>query len=94
MAHRKWQVAQAKAELSAVLREASRGVQVIESRGQEVAVVIGIEAWRKLAAGEAARAPASRLAGFLRASAELRAEGGANLKIPRRRPRRSPFPRG
>ena len=91
MAGHRWHVAQAKAELSAMLRQAQRGPQVIESRGKEVAVVIGIEAWRRLSASEAAQAPASRLAGFLRASAELRQQGGATLKLAKRQPRRSPF---
>lgn len=84
-----WNVAAAKAELSRVIRQAQSRPQVLESRGEAVAVVLGIRDYERVAEAEAAAAGGWREA--LRASASLRAEGGATLAIPRRRPRRPPL---
>lgn len=44
-----WQVQEAKNKLSEVIERASQGeVQIITRRGEEIAVVIGIEAYRRL----------------------------------------------
>jgi prevent-host-death family protein len=92
MAPRRWSVAAAKAHLSELVDDARRRPQLIENRGREVAVVLGIDDFLRLnALGERA-APAERLAEFLRFSARLRAAGGASLRLPRRRARPSPFP--
>jgi prevent-host-death family protein len=81
-----WSVAGAKAALSRVVDEAQERPQVIERRGKPVAVVVAIDqfddaswqaSWRK----------------FLALSAELGANGGAELRLPRRERRRSPFGR-
>jgi prevent-host-death family protein len=82
-----WSVASAKAELSRVVEDAQRRPQVIERRGKPVAVVVGIGQYEDGTAG-------ARWRKFLDASAELRAGGGAELEVPRRRPRTSPFGRG
>ena len=87
----KWNVADAKAGLSKVIREAQKRPQTIESRGTEVAVVVCARDYHQLRAEADAANPASRCADFLRFSAELRAHGGATLKLPSRKPRRSPF---
>ena len=43
-----WQVQEAKQRFSEVLREAEGGAQMITKHGQEVAVVISIEEYRRL----------------------------------------------
>jgi len=86
----RWSIASAKAELSHVVRLAHRRPQVIERRGEAVAIVLGIEEYRRLAAGDEL---AARWAAFLEQSASLRAEGGIELDIPRRTARTSPFAR-
>ncbi len=56
-----WQVQEAKNRFSEVIERASQGeVQIITRRGEETAVVIGIEAYRRLAT------PAPRLIDVLR----------------------------
>ena len=91
MAGPKWSVSDAKARLSDVLREATHRPQVIENRGQEIAVVLGIDEYRRLRAIQEKTAPRQRLAEFLRDTERLRNEGGAELELPRREPRPSPF---
>jgi prevent-host-death family protein len=91
MATRRWNVASAKARLSRLIEEARREPQVIENRGREVAVVLGIEEYRRVEGVESRSAPAERLSGFLRFSEQLRREGGARITPTRRRARRSPF---
>lgn len=86
----RWSIARAKAELSHVVRQAHRRPQVIERRGEPVAIVLGIDEYRRLAAGDER---ATRWAAFLELSAALRAEGGVELEIPRRTARASPFAR-
>ncbi len=89
--HRAWSVAQAKSRLAQVLDDAGDAPQVIERRGKEVAVVLGAEAFHTLAAQAAAASPEPRWTRFLALSAEIRAQGGADLVLPRRTPRPSPF---
>ena len=91
MATRRWNVASAKARLSRLIEEARREPQVIENRGREVAVVLGIEEYRRVEGIQARAAPGERLSEFLRFSEQLRREGGARIAPTRRRPRRSPF---
>jgi prevent-host-death family protein len=90
MSPRTWNVATAKAELSRVLRRARRAPQVIERRGEPVAVVVGIDDYRRMADHDRS---SGRWKAFLELSAALRAQGGANLDLPPRRPRPSPFRR-
>ena len=79
-----WSVASAKAELSRVVADAQRRPQIIERRGKPVAVVVGIDQFEDGSAG-------ARWRKFLDASAEVRAEGGAELEVPKRDHRSSPF---
>jgi prevent-host-death family protein len=86
-----WGLAEAKAELSEVVERAQRTPQLIERRGKAVGVIIGIklheEAERSLALGSADQ----RMQRFLQICSTIRAEGGAELELPRRLPRKSPF---
>ncbi|MBV8757934.1 MAG: type II toxin-antitoxin system Phd/YefM family antitoxin [Deltaproteobacteria bacterium] len=84
----RWNVATAKAELSRVIASARRSPQIIEKRGEPVAVVVGIEDFTRMADRDKA---AARWKAFLAASAELRAAGGVELEIPARTRRVSPF---
>lgn len=88
MSSRRWNIATAKAELSRVLRRARRQPQVIENRGEPVAVVVAFDDYRRLADRER---KAKGWKAFLELSAALRAEGGVELDIPVRRTRPSPF---
>lgn len=90
MSSSRWNIASAKAELSQVIRQARRRPQVIERRGQPVAVVFSMADYQRVTASERS---ADRWQSVLSLSAELRADGGATLRIPRRQPRRSPFGR-
>ena len=85
-----WSIASAKAELSQVVRRARRTPQILENRGEPVAVVVAIEEYRRLAEHEDKRTHWRR---FLELGAEMRTEGGYELEIPSRRPRASPFGR-
>ncbi len=86
-----WGLAEAKARLSEVLERAKSGPQIIKRRGRSVAVVVDFERFgegeRRAMLGSAAH----RMKAFLEASAEIRADGGVELSIPRREPRKSPF---
>jgi prevent-host-death family protein len=81
-----WSVASAKAELSRVVEDAQRRPQVIERRGRPVAVVVAIDQFEDSSGG-------ARWRKFLDASAEIRASGGAKLRVPRRKRRASPLGR-
>ena len=87
----RWNVARAKASLSELLRAAADAPQEIENRGRPVAVVLGIEAYRVLSERAARTDEAPRMREFLDASAELRRQGGAELELPPRTTRPSPF---
>jgi prevent-host-death family protein len=84
----RWNIASAKAELSRLVRDARDRPQVIENRGRAVAVVLSAEEYERMAGAETS---ADRWRAVLGLSAEIRAEGGVSLQVPRRRPRRSPF---
>jgi prevent-host-death family protein len=88
MSSSRWNVASAKAELSSLVRQAQRRPQVIERRGQPVAVVLGVNDYRALADQHAT---VDRWRRFLATSAELREAGGAELQLPKRQVRHSPF---
>jgi len=90
MSSSKWNVASAKAELSSLVRHAQRRPQVIERRGEPVAVVLGMDDYRALAEKHDA---SGRWRQFLVTSAELREAGGAELRLPKREPRPSPLSR-
>jgi len=86
----RWNVAAAKAELSRVIERARRAPQVIEKRGEPVAVVIGMQDYEQMA--ERGRRNA-RWQAFLALSAAVRAEADSDLEIPDRSARPSPFAR-
>jgi prevent-host-death family protein len=81
-----WSVAAAKAELSRVVEDAQRQPQVIERRGKPVAVVVAIDQFEDGSAG-------ARWKRFLDVSAEVRADGGGELRLPPRGRRLPPFGR-
>ena len=81
-----WSIAAAKAGLSRVIDDAQRRPQVIERRGTPVAVVVAIDEFEDSTA-------AARWKAFLETSAAIRAGGGAELRVPRRQRRASPFGR-
>ena len=82
----RWSVAAAKAELSRVVASAQLRPQVIERRGKPVVVVIAVDAYEEGSSG-------SRWRKFLQTAAEIRAEGGGEIRVPPREPRPSPFGR-
>ena len=86
-----WSVAQAKAGFSELLREASNAPQAIENRGKAVAVVLSVEAYDRLREQAERASGTTKISELLRISAELRASGGAELDIPKREARVSPF---
>lgn len=86
----RWNVATAKAELSLVLERARRTPQVIEKRGEPIAVVVGVQDYERMA--ERGRR-ASRWKAFLALSEAVRADAGTDLELPKRTTRRSPFDR-
>jgi len=90
MSRNRWSIAAAKAELSNVVRRAQREPQVLENRGEPVAVLVGIEEYRRTSEREAT---AGRWRAFLDLTAELRADGGLEIDIPPRTTRPSPFDR-
>lgn len=91
MARTRWNVAEAKAKFSQVLQDAKSGPQIIESRGREVGVVLDNVAYAELAALRDRQAPRRRLLEFLAWSDAIRREGSAELEIPAREIRPSPF---
>ena len=89
MSRARWSIASAKAELSKVVRRAQRTPQVIENRGEPVAVVIGIDEYRR---GSERRVRTAAWQGFLERTAALVAEtGGVELELPPRTPRPDPL---
>ena len=90
MSSRRWNIATAKAELSRVLRRARRQPQVIENRGEPVAVIVAFDEYRRLSDRERR---STRWQSFLDLSAAFRAEGGVEFDIHARRARPSPFER-
>jgi prevent-host-death family protein len=88
-----WGLAEAKARLSEVLQQAAQEPQTIKRRGKPVAAVVDIaqfgETQRRALAGSAQQ----RMQAFLAASGEVRRHGGVELRIAKRRARKSPFTR-
>ena len=80
----RWSVAEAKAHLSELMDEARKRPQTILRRGEPVVVVVSVEQFDD---------DEARWRRFLDVSAEIRAAGGAELRVPRRTSRRSPFAR-
>ncbi len=88
---RAWQVAEAKAKLSELLDDAAADPQTIERRGEPVAVVLGIEAYRAVTEQLARASAEERMRRFLERCASVRANGGVTLAVGRRVARPSPF---
>ncbi len=86
-----WKVSEAKAHFSEMLDRAQTEPQTIENRGEGVAVVISLAEYRTLQNLREARKPSEKLMQFLRFTEQLREAGGAEIKLPKRRARRSPF---
>ena len=81
-----WSVAEAKARLSELMEQARTRPQTIERRGRPLVVVLSVERYEDCD-------DAARWRRFVQTCAEIRAAGGANLRVPRRTSRRSPFVR-
>ena len=89
MSRSRWSIAAAKAELSSVVRSAQREPQVLENRGEPVAVVVGIDEYRRTSERESAK---SRWQAFLQRSDAMVAGGDAfNLEVPPRETRPDPL---
>lgn len=79
-----WSVSEAKARLSALLHRARKEPQVIENRGEEVAVVLSMEAYRGLV--RQAEAPrATPMETWLQSVELLKAGEDLELELPPRR---------
>ena len=79
-----WSVSEAKAKLSEVLARARKGPQVIESRGEEVAVVISKRDFDRLQAASEKPAP-SPMQQWLDWVARLKGRADLELELPPRR---------
>lgn len=79
-----WSVAEAKARLSELMELARTRPQTIERRGRPLVVVLSVEQFED-------SDDAARWRRFVHACDEIRAAGGAHLRVPRRTSRRSPF---
>lgn len=89
MSRSRWSIAAAKAELSHVVRSAQREPQVLENRGEPVAVVLGIDEYRRTSERETTKA---RWVAFLARTDAMVTSGAAfNLETPPREPRSDPF---
>ena len=88
-----WGLAEAKARLSEVLERSERAPQIIKRRSRAVAVVSSLEDFEALEARARAGSAQQRMKRFLDASAAVRSEGGVELKLATREPRKSPFAR-
>jgi prevent-host-death family protein len=75
---RRVSVADAKAHLSAVLRDASSAPTIIHRRGQDVAVVLGMDEYERLA--EADIAGRASVRAFLEGIAELKKRRGGGVE--------------
>jgi prevent-host-death family protein len=71
-------VAEAKSRLSEVLREAEQGPTVIHNRGKDLAVVLSIEEYERLTAGQ--RYPAAGGSAFLQRIEALKQRHGGGVK--------------
>ncbi|MBI4565997.1 MAG: type II toxin-antitoxin system prevent-host-death family antitoxin [Planctomycetes bacterium] len=88
MLRSRWNLAAAKAGMSRLIRRSRRSPQIVQRRGRPVAVVLGIEDYRRVAEREES---ARRWRAVLAASADVRAGGRIRLRLPRRVRRRSPL---
>ena len=84
MSSHHWKAAAAKAQFSKLLRDAEKSPQIIENRGQEVAVVLSVEEYRSLQKSRESAQPAARLAEFLDFSRRVRSQDGPELAPPLR----------
>ncbi len=78
-----WSVSEAKARLSEVLARARKSPQVIENRGESVAVVISKREFDRLSQLQAEPRP-SAMAELLEFTRALKAGGDLELELPRR----------
>jgi len=88
-----WGLAEAKARLSEVLERAAREPQIIKRRGRAVGVVVDIERFGETERRARAGSASQRMRAFLDISAAIREQGGVDLPMPKREPRKSPFVR-
>lgn len=79
-----WNVASAKARLSELLKKAKAGPQVIENRGEPVAVVLSKADYDRLQTAAAEPRP-SAMHELLAWTARLKGEEGLELELPRRK---------
>ncbi|MDX2014077.1 MAG: type II toxin-antitoxin system Phd/YefM family antitoxin [Myxococcaceae bacterium] len=79
-----WSVSEAKAKLSALLAKTRRGPQVIENRGEEVAVVLSVTEYQRLLALEA-QPRKTPMQAYLESLEQLRSRGDLSLELPPRR---------
>jgi prevent-host-death family protein len=79
-----WGIAKAKAQLSELIYEAEKtGPQRVSRSGRDVAVVISIEEWKRLATPNLAETKPLRSVWDVLSQSLL---PGSDLKLPRRRP--------
>lgn len=79
-----WSVSEAKARLSALLSKARRAPQVIQSRGESVAVVLSISEYERLRGLE--RQPrTTAMQAWLSEVERLKAGGDLSIDLPARR---------
>ena len=86
-----WSIAAAKAELSSVVRRSKREPQILENRGKPVAVVVGIDEYRRTSEREVKKAGWNDF--LVRTDAMVADGGGFELGLPPRTTRPSPFER-
>ena len=79
-----WSVSEAKARLSELLGRAKRGPQVIENRGEPVAVVLSKAEFDRLQVADTKPRP-SPLAEFLEFTEALKAAGDLSFEVPPRK---------
>jgi prevent-host-death family protein len=78
-----WSVSEAKAKLSALLVRARRTPQVIESRGEEIAVVISMDTYNRLRA-EAEAPKETPMQAWLRSLERLKEGEDLSIELPAR----------
>jgi prevent-host-death family protein len=82
-----WSVSEARSKLSALIAGAQRSPQVIENRGEGVAVVLSVAEYERLkaASGTARRSPVADLVDL---AERLRTDGDLTFELPKRAPGR------
>jgi prevent-host-death family protein len=86
-----WALAEAKARLTEVVERAQEAPQIIERRGRPVGVLLGVALYEEREALAARGSAQARMSRFLEAAAAIRDQGGIEIVLPKREPRRSPF---